>query len=650
MHEYGHAAAWLPVPDLITGILAASASPSSALEPVEAFVRSKRSFSDSPTGGYEPGRVDCPADRPRIRTASALSPNETAWLRLRRNNTIDPMRQFLARMNITDFDAASYIDRHRNNASALPNVAIAASGGGYRALFNGGGAISAFDSRTPGSTDSGHLGGLLQLSTYLAGLSGGGWLVGTIFINNFTTIRQLQEGSSGGSYWDFSRSIFEGPDTRGLSVINTIDYFSDIQRAVQSKSDAGFNTSITDYWGRGLSYQLLNSSNGGPGITWSSISQGSDFLSGQTPLPILVADGRAPNELLIPSNTTVFEFTPWEFGSFDPTTYGFAPLRYLGSNFSGGVLPNDQACIRGFDNAGFVMGTSSSLFNQFLLNINNTSVPSAFKGIINGVLENLNESNNDIADYRPNPFYHYNNESNLSAGSKSLTVVDGGEDLQNIPLHPLIQSPRGVDVIFAVDSSADTHNNWPNGTALVATYDRSSHAIQNGTVFPAIPDQNTFVNLGLNTRPTFFGCDSRNQTGPSPLLVYLPNSPYIYHSNVSTIDSSYTARERDAIIVNGYNVVTMANATQDAQWPACVGCAIISRSLERTGTQVPSICRSCFQRYCWDGTRNSTRPAPYNPTFKSTEVKVTSWASKIDFPLWAISVMIASIWMTSANL
>ena len=296
------------------------------------------------------------------------------------------------------------------------------------------------------------------------------------------------------------------------------------------------------------------------------------------------------------------------------------------------------------------MGTSSSLFNQFLLNINNTGIPSAFKGVINSILENLNQSNNDIADYRPNPFYQYNNGSSLSARSKSLTLVDGGEDLQNIPLYPLIQSTRRVDVIFAVDSSADTDKHWPNGTALVATYDRSLNVIQNGTAFPAIPDQNTFVNLGLNTRPTFFGCNSSNQTGPSPLLVYLPNYPYVFHSNVSTFDSSYTGRERDAIISNGYNVATLANATQDAQWPACVGCAIISRSLERTGTQVPSICRSCFQRYCWDGTRNSTPPAAYNPTFRSTEIRVTSLASKIDLPLWAIFLILSSVWMMFANL
>lgn len=138
-------------------------------------------------------------------------------------------------------------------------------------------------------------------------------------------------------------------------------------------------------------------------------------------------------------------------------------------------------------------------------------------------------------------------------------MVDGGEDLQNLPLHPLIQPERGVDVVFAVDSSADTLEengdlNWPNGTALVATYQRSLLPIANGTSFPQIPDVNTFVNLGLNNRPTWFGCNLDDTESPSPLIVYLPNAPYAYMSNVSTFQMVYSALERDSIIQNGYDV------------------------------------------------------------------------------------------------
>lgn len=138
-------------------------------------------------------------------------------------------------------------------------------------------------------------------------------------------------------------------------------------------------------------------------------------------------------------------------------------------------------------------------------------------------------------------------------------MVDGGEDLQNLPLHPLIQPERGVDVVFAVDSSADTLEengdlNWPNGTALVATYQRSLLPIANGTSFPQIPDVNTFVNLGLNNRPTWFGCNLDDTESPAPLIVYLPNAPYAYMSNVSTFQMVYSTLERDSIIQNGYDV------------------------------------------------------------------------------------------------
>ena len=530
------------------------------------------------------------------------------------------MQTLLGRLNITGFDVDTYFTSHQSNTSNLPNIGIAVSGGGYRACLNGAGAIQAFDSREVNSSATGHLGGLLQSSTYVAGLSGGGWLVGSIYVNNFTTISALLNDNTS-SVWHFGNSIFEGPDQGGIQALSSTEYYSTIYSEVQSKTN-DYVTTITDYWGRALSFQLINATDGGPDYTWSSISLEENFSSGDIPMPILVTDGRAPGQLLISGNTTVYEFNPWEFGTFDPTTYGFVPLEYLGSNFSGGVLPDNEQCVRGFDNAGYIMGTSSSLFNTFLLNINTTSIPQAFKDVLTKLLNQLGENDEDIASYEPNPFYGFNNATSKNAQSTSLTLVDGGEDLQNIPLHPLIQPLRNVDVIFAVDSSADTEYNWPNGTSLVATYERSLNisGIANGTVFPYIPDQNTFVNLGLNTRPTFFGCDSKNLTGASPLIVYIPNSPYVYYSNVSTFDPSYNDTQRDAIVENGYYVATRANGTVDRQWPTCVGCAIISRSLERTGTVLPDVCTQCMQSYCWNGTMNSTTPANYNPKVSLTPI------------------------------
>lgn len=495
-------------------------------------------------------------------------------------------------------------------------------------VINPAGALQAFDSREENSTTRGHLGGLLQSSTYLAGLSGGGWLVGSIFVNNYTTISNLlRHPAKTSSVWEFGNSIFKGPVNNGSSLLDVSRYFDDIYQAVTDKAKAGFQTSITDYWGRALSYQLINATDGGPSYTWSSIAKEQNFATGDTPLPLLVADGRAPGETVISTNSTVFEFNPWELGTFDPTIFGFAPLEFLGSNFSNGALPSGLKCVRGFDNAGYVMGTSSSLFNAFLLGIDSPAmpdIPTIAKNFVTRILQTFNQTNNDIADYSPNPFYGYHNATNLGSQSERLTLVDGGEDLQNIPLHPLIQPTRLVDVIFAVDSSADTNSSWPNGASLVATYERSRNKISNGTSFPAVPDINTFLNLGLNARPTFFGCNSSNTTSPTPLVVYIPNAPYVYLSNVSTFDPNYNNSERDAIVANGYAVATLGNGTVDSQWPTCVGCAILSRSLERTKTSVPDICQQCFKKYCWDGTVNSTSPAPYQPKIALAAINVKS--------------------------
>lgn len=304
-------------------------------------------------------------------------------------------------------------------------------------------------------------------------------------------------------------------------------------------------------------------------------------------------------------NSTVYEMNPWEIGTWDPTTYGFVPLDVLGSNFTDGRLTNGS-CVSGFDNVGFLMGTSSSLFNQALLQINNTEIQRVLKMISTSLLQNLNESSNDVSVYQPNPFFAFNNASNQNAQAEALILVDGGEDLQNITFYPLLQANRKMDAIFAIDSSADTPTRWPNGTSMVATFERNSNSssIANGTAFPSVPDQDTFVSLGLNKHPTFFGCDSMNSTGnpPAPLVIYIPNSPYTYNSNISTFTLEFNDTERDALVLNGYNVATMANSTQ---WGTCVGCAIISRSLQRTNTSVPKICAECFSRYCWNGTTST---------------------------------------------
>ena len=267
------------------------------------------------------------------------------------------------------------------------------------------------------------------------------------FTNNFTSVSDIisQDTSDddSGDVWQLGNSIFVGPDTGGIQPLDSAGYYTTILDETDDKKDAGFNLSITDYWGRALSFQLVNASDGGPEYTFSSIARQDWFTNGDAPMPFIVADGRRPGETLVSANTTVYSFNPWELGSEDPTIYGFAPLEYVGTNFSDGSPRTDQ-CVTGFDNVGFVMGTSSSLFNTLITGVQgNTSSgwDQILQSAIQGVLTTIGEADNDIADY-PNPFYNYHDEDNPVTSDIQLTLVDGGEDGQNIPFHPLIQPYR----------------------------------------------------------------------------------------------------------------------------------------------------------------------------------------------------------------
>jgi lysophospholipase len=352
-------------------------------------------------------------------------------------------------------------------------------------------------------------------------------------------------------------------------------------------------------------------------LTWSSIAEQPTFLDGDLPLPILIANDRAPNTKVVSGDSSIIEISPFEFGSWDPNLFGFAPTKHTGSRFESGGLQNGAPCVIGFDNAGFVMATSSTLFNIAVGAILERNDETGWLGPIVAYFKALakewGDKEDDVATWNPNPFYKWNEGTNLNANSKNLTLVDGGEAGQNIPLYPHIQQQRAVDVVFAVDASGDTTGSWPNGTALIASYERSLNLeVMNGTTVPAIPDFNTFINLGLNVRPTFFGCNSNNNSAPTPIIVYIPNAPYSYMSNLSTATTEFNNTVRNNIIQNGYEAATMGNGTVEQEWPICVGCVILLRSLERTNTAIPKQCTECFSKHCWNGTIDST-PSRYDP-------------------------------------
>jgi lysophospholipase len=78
------------------------------------------------------------------------------------------------------------------------------------------------------------------------------------------------------------------------------------------------------------------------------------LANARVPLPILVATGRNSLDSEYVPGATVYEMTPFEFGSWDPITInGFAPMSLLGSPMARGY-PSTAYCMEGFDNAAWV--------------------------------------------------------------------------------------------------------------------------------------------------------------------------------------------------------------------------------------------------------------------------------------------------------
>ena len=515
-------------------------------------------FSHAAATGYAPIPVTCP-NSPLVRAASGLSASESAYIAARQTTASMALGNWLQKVNSTF------------STSNLPNVALTTSGGGLRSLLTGAGVIQAFDARDSSSAVS----GLYQGLTYQAGLSGGGWLLSSFAGNNYPTISSLES-----NLWitAFQDTLLD-PANLGAGGA-----YSQISADVVAKQAAGFPPTIVDVNGRLLSYQLLYGPDGGVATELSSITGFSNFMSHSVPYPIITALDveTVTGACTPPNNSVIYEFSPYEFGSFDSGVNAFTQTKYLGSSLSNGA-PTKPTCETNYDNLGYILGTSSDVFNELCTTFPSiTNVPGTVLANISALINQTHAltTRDEYAVY-PNPFYNYQHSALVSA-QQTLTLVDGGESHQNNPLFPLLQPARNIGVIIVNDNSADTSANFPDGSELYQTYIQAQAA--GLTKMPLIPS--TAV---TNTRATFFGC-----IDPSKVtIVYLPNFNYTFPSGESTAKLEYTEAETRGMISNGGQIALQGG---DQEWPECLACAVA----KKTGEKLPDGCAGCFSKYCYN--------------------------------------------------
>lgn len=372
--------------------------------------------------------------------------------------------------------------------------------------------------------------------------------------------------------------------------------YADISADELSKEAAGYEVTVVDPYGRLLSYQLLQGDSGGVQTRLSDLASFSNFTDHNVPYPVITALGSLLQEgqCAPPLNATQYEFSPYEFGSWDNGVSAFASSQYLGSDLSNGQPKDSNKCVVHYDNLGYVLGTSSNVFAgvcEVVQPSNSTDAP--LVDVLEGLVDIVKEPEiEDLFARYPNPFHNYT-RSSLVQQDKELFLADGGLSDQNNPIWPFIQNAaRSIDVIIVNDNSADTGDNFPNGTEIRQTYMNAQAA--GLTKMPFIPDVSVFVDEGLNKRATFFGCNETDTT----FIVYLPMVNYTYPANQPTARLQYSKDATDGMISNA-NLIASQNG--DEGWPLCLACAIKSKD-----EGLPEGCNACFDKYCYRGNGTST--------------------------------------------
>lgn len=571
----------------------------------------------SPSGSFAPANMPCPNTTSQqgpgfIRPAHTkqLSTAEEEYITRRRTSTRDGWAQWLINSAKLDSVLPGGASNYTSSEDRLPRLGFALSGGGLRAMLVGSGTLQGFDGRNETSNQRG-TGGLLQLAEYVAGLSGGSWATASLSMNNWATTQSLKD-----NVWNLASNLIVPSDGK-------VSFYASIVAAVAGKRTEGYQTSLTDYFGLSIADKILNGSTYGNkfGVEWSDVKNTSSFTDASMPFPIIIADEREPGELTIPRNTTIWEFNPYEFGSWNPNVSAFIPIEILGSSLDNGrsVLPDGQ-CVGGYQTVAWVTGTSATLFSSLYLTLITNSSDSLIVDALKEIAQAVSNEQNDVS-LVPNPFYGYTSNGNVEVTNlRNITLVDGGLDNENVPLWPLVEPARDMDAIISIDSSADV-TNWPNASALYQTSLRAQFPTYSAYPFPVMPDTNTVINRGLNTRPVFYGCnaninvtnaDSAFNNTKTPVIIYVPSYPYLALANTSTFKLDYSDRQAQGVIDNSVDVATLGG--RDNQWPTCLACALMQRGFERSNTPRPEVCTQCMNKWCWDGVTNTTSPSlAYSP-------------------------------------
>ncbi|KAL8283927.1 hypothetical protein RQP46_005359 [Phenoliferia psychrophenolica] len=559
---------------LVATVLAASLAAAVPLSPRDAAIR------NSPS--YAPREVVCPVGlNVRQTTATGpLNPAEAAYIAARTAQSKMLWSTYLAGAGLTNFELKKFIPKGTPVAgSTLPNIAVSVSGGGFRAMLTGGGILSGLDSRVATAVEAG-TGGLLQLANYAVGLSGGGWCLGSWAAANYPTFEDML------AVWDFQ-------DEALLPKPSDPTVYQDAALSTITKFEAGFP----------VSDDMDNPNGPGSETLVSSIQKVPNYVSHSAPFPIFYATGREPSTTNVSMLSPRYEVTPVAFGLNHPSVGSVdIPIEYLGTKMFAGHPTS--TCVEGMENAGWLLGANgNSITNPGLYVdlVTASSITPEQGQTISSILSLVPDAYADSATLA-NPFMGISPLSYRATDDQLLFLLDGGAsepNITNLPIWPMIQPSRKIDVIFAIDDSGDTADAYPSGVALYIWSLVTKYAGFGVYPYPAIPTPDRFLSEGRTKRISFLGssCEPDHLTSSAtitPLIIYIPKYHVNYNTNTSSSTTQYSVEEQQGFYANGMAIAT------GGQNKECFACAVIDAQQTRNKVARTAQCEACFADYCFN--------------------------------------------------
>lgn len=358
------------------------------------------------------------------------------------------------------------------NSKKVPSLSIVCSGGGYRAMLYSLGALK-------GLQES----GILDLSSYLIGLSGSTWTIGT----------WLSSGLSLEAFHDW--------------LINNIGYqlndlddedFTLMGEVVLTKYCLGQPVGFVDLYGSFIANDLFDSFSNDKNMVHLS-EQAPKVTSGQLPLPIYTAiSGEDSN-----AEQLWYEFTPYEVGA--SWLHAYVPTWAFGRKFKNGVSVTnapEQPMGTLLGTFGLAIGiTVERMFSE--ANISEKMSSALLKTIIKKILTHYGDNRPISAEYSNMVF---GMSDRIFSGLKIINLVDAGINC-NLPYVPVsgMRPDRKADILIFIDASA---GNVGDELKKVEAY-----AAQHHFPFPRI----NYAEINKHAVSVF-----KSDNPEAPIVIYVP--------------------------------------------------------------------------------------------------------------------------------